>query len=89
MLNIARDRRKTLKKEKKTRKIRKSKTATVSIVLLLLFYAEKIIFLRQHIWKSFVCIVTFILDLYYFLKWQVVGYVVMKRQGPYRYALVL
>ena len=61
MLNIARDRRKTLKKEKKTRKIRKSKTATVSIVLLLLFYMEKIIFLRQHIWKSFVCIVTFIL----------------------------
>ena len=46
MLNIARDRRKTLKKEKKNQKIRKSKTATVSIVLLLLFYAEKIIFLR-------------------------------------------
>ena len=44
LFDIARDRRKTLKKEKEKRKMRKRQTATVHIFLLLLFYIEKFIF---------------------------------------------
>ena len=44
LLDIARDRRKTLKKENEKQKNEKSQTATRNIFLLLLFYMEKFIF---------------------------------------------
>ena len=44
MLDIARDKRKILKKEKEKRKIRKSQTATRNVYLLLLLYSEESIF---------------------------------------------
>ena len=43
LLDIARDRRKTLKKEKEKKKMRKSRTA-INIFLLSLFYKRKCIF---------------------------------------------
>ena len=49
-IDIARDRRKTLKKKKKEkRKMRKTQTAAINILLLLLFYIEKFIIFRKHI----------------------------------------
>ena len=44
LLGIARDSRKTLKKEKEKQKMRKSRLTIINIFLLLLFYKEKFIF---------------------------------------------
>ena len=46
---MAKDRRKTLKKEEETRKVRKSQTTTINILLNLLFYhiARKIYILLE------------------------------------------
>ena len=59
--DIARDRRKTSKKEKEKRKIRKTQTATKIFFLLLLFYKEIYILLENMFGKtSFI-----LLHLYY------------------------
>ena len=63
MLDIARDRKKTLKKEKEKRKIRQSQI-TINIFLLLIFYIKKLHFARKHIWKNIVYIVTFVLQFF-------------------------
>ena len=52
MLNIARDRRKTLKKEKEKQKMRKSQITTKNIFLLLHSYVEKFIFLENIFGKT-------------------------------------
>ena len=44
LLDIPRERRKTLKKEKEKRKMRKIQTTTIDIFLLLLFHVKNFIF---------------------------------------------
>ena len=61
-VDIAKDRGKSLKKDKEKRKIRKSQTTAV---LLLLFYIENSYFVRKHIWKNLVYIVTFALSFFH------------------------
>ena len=69
LLDIAREERKTFKKEKEKRKIRKSQI-TINKFLFLLFYIEKNYFVGKHIWKN----LFILLHLYYsFFAWQVVG----------------
>ena len=48
-IDIARDRRKTLKKKERKRKMRKTQTTAINILLLLLFYIEKFIIFGKHI----------------------------------------
>ena len=83
MLDIARDRRKTLKIGKEKRKARKDQTT--------IFFVQKNLYcVRKYIWKNLIFIllhfyiVTFLLQ---FFAWQVVGNGVTKHQG--KYALVL
>ena len=47
MLDIARDRRKKLKKEKEKRKMRKNQTTVINNFLLLRFCIEKFIFYKK------------------------------------------
>ena len=68
LLDIARNRRKMSKKEKENRKMRKSQTTTINKFFTFTFNIEKFIFVRKHIWKNLVYIVTFVLV---FSAWQV------------------
>ena len=47
MLDIARDKRKILKKEKAKQKLRKSQITTVNIFIVSFFYIEKLIFCQK------------------------------------------
>ena len=60
MLDIARVRRKALKKEEKKTKMRKSQTKTINIFLLLFFYIEKFIFCQKIYWENLVYLVFFV-----------------------------
>ena len=52
LLDIARDRRKTLKKEKEKRNMRKSQTTIINMFFILLFYMEKFILLENVFEKT-------------------------------------
>ena len=87
MLDIERDKRKTLKKEKEKRKMRKSQTTTKHIFLFLLLYIEKFII---FCWKTYLeKLLYYYICITAFFTWRVVGDAVMKHQRPYRYALAL
>ena len=64
LLDIARYRRKTLKKEKERKKMRKSQTTTINAFLLSLFYIEKLYFFSNHISRYLVYIITFVLQFF-------------------------
>ena len=86
LIGIARDRRKTLKKEKEKRKMIKSQTTPINIFLLT-FLFRKIYILLENVFRK-TCFL--LLRLYYsFFAWQSIGNVIIKYQPPYRYALVL
>ena len=88
MLDIARDRRKTLKKEKEQRTIRKSQTTSNKYFFTFntFLYRKNYILLENIFGKTYFII----LHLHYsFFAWQVIGNAVIKQQHPYRYALVL
>ena len=78
LLDIARYKRKTLKKEKEKRKTRKSQTTTMNVFLLF--------FVRKHILKNLFYIVTFISQFFCVV---VIGNRAIKHQCWNRYALVL
>ena len=78
LLDIARYKRKTLKKEKEKRKKRKSQTTTMNVFLLF--------FVRKHILKNLFYIVTFISQFFCVV---VIGNRAIKQQCWNRYALVL
>ena len=64
MLDIAREKRKKLKKQREKGKIRKSQTVIINIILLLLFHIEKFIFcqktfLRKLNLHCYICIIVF------------------------------
>ena len=84
LLDIAREERKTFKKEKEKRKIRKSQT-TINKFLFLLFYIEKILFCRKTYSGKLIYIVTFVLQ---FLRMAGYWKCSNKHQHPYRYASV-
>ena len=52
LFDIARDRRKTLKKEKEKRNMRKSQTTITNMFFILLFYMEKFILLENVFEKT-------------------------------------
>ena len=52
LFDIARDRRKTLKKEKEKRNMRKSQTTIINMFFILLFYMEKFILLENVFEKT-------------------------------------
>ena len=86
MLDIARDRRKTLKIGKEKRKARKDQTTILNIFFTFTFFVQKNLYcVRKYIWKNLI----FILLHFYcsFFAWQVIGNGVTKHQG--KYALVL
>ena len=64
LLDIARYRAKTLKKEKERKKMRKSETTTINAFLLSLFCIEKLYFFSKHISKYLVYIITFVLQFF-------------------------
>ena len=83
LLDIARDRRETLTKEKEKRNVRKRQTTTTNTFLLL--YRKIYILLEGHLKKfSFYCYICIS-----FFTSQVIGNAVTKYQHPYRHALVL
>ena len=86
MLDIARDRRKTKKKETEKQKMGKSQTVTLSFIILH-FYLEK--FFKNHTWKNFVYSAVFVLQFFHLVGYYYVRDAVIKHQHPYRYALVL
>ena len=89
MLDITRDRGKTLKKVKEKRKMRKKPNKNNDHFFTFTFlYRKNHILLIEHIWKSLVCNVR-MLDLYYsFYCTTVIGNPVLKQQRPIRYTLV-
>ena len=52
LFDIARDRRKTLKKEKEKRNMRKSQTTIINMFFILLLYMEKFILLENVFEKT-------------------------------------
>ena len=56
---------KKIEKEKEKRKMRKSQTTIIIIFLLLLFYLENFIFCYKRYLEKHVCIVTFVLQVFF------------------------
>ena len=89
LLDIARDRRKILKKVKEKGKMRKKPNKNNDLFFTFTFlYRKNHILLKKHIWKNLVCNVR-MLDLYYsFYCVTVIGNAVTKQQRPIRYSLI-
>ena len=65
MLDITRDSRKTLKKEKKTKMRKNQKTTINNFFFYFYFFILKILyFVRRRIWKNLVYVVTFVLQFF-------------------------
>ena len=72
------------KRERKAKNERKSNNSnTIFFIFFYTFLYRKICFVRKHIWKNLVYIVTIVLQFYR------VGNAIIKQQCPYTYALVL
>ena len=86
MLDIERDRRKTLKKKERKTKNEKKSNNNNNIFSLLFFYIEKFIFYqKKYLDKlSFYCYIC----IRVFFAWQFIGNALIKQQHPHRYAMV-